>query len=115
MKTKPRKNAEKKRKPDFIDELEAMLPPERVRRARRMADKEIFEIKLSELRKMMKVRQDEIKAFTQSGISKLERRKDMKISTLIEYLDSIGMGIEIKTFPKHAGKKKSEGITLLRQ
>jgi len=75
------------KKVDFIDELEKMLPPERVRRARKRAKKEIFEIKLSELRKMMKVRQEEIKAFTQSGISKLERRKDMKISTLIEYLD----------------------------
>ena len=112
---KARKSIEKKRKPDFIDELEAMLPPERVQRARRKAEKEIFQIKLSELRKMMKVRQNEIKAFTQSGISKLEKRKDMKISTLIEYLDSIGMGIEIKTFPKHAGTKKAEGITLLRQ
>ncbi len=38
-------NTEKNRAPDFIDEIEAMLPPERVRRARRNADKEIFVIK----------------------------------------------------------------------
>ncbi len=115
MNTKPQKSTEKKRKPDFIDELETMLSPDRVERAHKRAEKEIFEIKLSDLRKMMNLRQEEIKSFTQSGISKLEKRKDMKISTLIEYLDSIGMGIEIKTFPKNAGKKKSEGITLLRQ
>jgi hypothetical protein len=115
MKRKQRKSDEKKSNTDFIDELEAMLPQERVRRARRIAKKEIFEIKLSELRKMMKVRQEEIKVFTQSGISKLEKRKDMKISTLIEYLNGIGMGVEIKTYPKHAGRKKSEMITLLKQ
>lgn len=37
-------------KKDFIDEIEAMLPLERVQRAKKKADKEIFRIKLSELR-----------------------------------------------------------------
>ncbi len=104
----------KKRKSDFVDELGAMLTPDRVERARKNAEKEIFNIRLSELRKMMKVRQEDITAFTQSGISKLEKRKDMKISTLLEYLDSIGMGIEIKTFPKKNGKKQNKEIILLR-
>lgn len=104
----------KKRKSDFVDKLEAMLPPERATRARREAEKEIFDIRLSELRKMMNIRQEDIKSFTQSGISKLEKRKDMKLSTLIEYLDSIGMGIEITTFPKKSGKKHNEEIILLK-
>lgn len=107
MKTKKRKN-------DFVDELESMLSSDRVERARKNAEKEIFNIRLAELRKMMKVRQEDITTFTQSGISKLEKRKDMKISTLLEYLDSIGMGIEIKTFPKKAGKKHDKEIILLR-
>ncbi len=112
MKTK--RKAKTQDKLDFIDELESMMPADRIKRAHRMAEKEIFDIRLSELRKMMNVRQEDIKAFTQSGISKLEKRKDMKISTLIEYLDSIGMGIEIKTFPKHQGKKNKEAIVLLK-
>ena len=95
----------KKRKSDFVDKLEAMLPPERAARARREAEKEIFDIRLSELRKKMKVRQEDISGFSQSGISKIEKRSDMRISTLIEYLDSIGMGMEIRTFPKKKGKK----------
>ena len=107
--------ATKKRKRDFNDELEALLPQDRAERARRKAEKEIFEIRLSELRKMMNVRQEDITSFTQSGISKLEKRKDMKISTLIEYLDSIGMGIEITTFPKKSEKKHSQGILLLKR
>ncbi len=104
----------KKRKSDFVDKLEALLPPERSARARREAKKEIFDIRLSELRKMMNIRQEDIKSFTQSGISKLEKRKDMKLSTLIEYLDSIGMGIEITAFPKKSGKKHNEEIILLK-
>jgi len=101
-----------KRKGDFIDELEAILPPARIQRARKEAEKEIFKIRLSELRIQMGVRQEDIKAFTQSGISKLEARKDMKISTLIEYLNSIGMGLEIKVYPKKKHVKTKEVVLL---
>lgn len=38
--------------------------------------------------------------FTQSSVSKIEKRKDIKISTLIDYLDSLGMGLQITTYPK---------------
>lgn len=100
------------RKKDFLDELEASLPQERVHRAKKEAEKEIFKIRLSELRKQMGVKQEDIKAFTQSGISKLESRKDMKISTLLEYLDNIGMGLEIKAYPKKKHKKFDEVLLL---
>lgn len=98
---------------DFTDELEAMLPPERAQRAKKEADKEIFRIRLSELRKQMGVKQEDIPAFTQSGISKLEARKDMKISTLVEYLHNIGMGLEIKAYPKRK-KHKADEVVLLK-
>ncbi|HNQ64108.1 MAG TPA: hypothetical protein PKH70_09075 [Syntrophorhabdaceae bacterium] len=39
------------KKEDFIDELASVMPPERVERAKREAEKEIFRIRLSELRK----------------------------------------------------------------
>jgi hypothetical protein len=97
---------------DFIDELEALLPPARVQRANKEAEKEIFRIRLSDLRKKMGVKQEDINAFTQSGISKLEARKDMKISTLVEYLDNIGMGLEIKAYPKRKKKNFNEVVLL---
>jgi len=103
----------KVKRKDFINELEAMLPPVRVKRAKKEAEKEIFRIRLSALRKQMGVKQEDIKAFTQSGISKLEARKDMKISTLVEYLDNIGMGLEIKAYPKRK-KKNYNGVILLK-
>jgi transcriptional regulator with XRE-family HTH domain len=96
-----------KRKQDFTDELAAMLPPERVARAKKEAKKEIFQIRLSELRKQMGIRQEDITEFSQSSISKLESRKDIKVSTLIEYLANLGLGVEIKAFPR--GKKHKEG------
>jgi hypothetical protein len=102
----------KSRKKDFIDELETMLPPAKVQRAKAEAEKEIFLIRLSELRKQMGVKQEDIGSFTQSGISKLEARKDMKISTLVEYLDNIGMGLEIKAYPKNKKQKLDEVVLL---
>jgi hypothetical protein len=102
------------KKEDFVDELASMMPAERVERANREAEKEIFQIRLAELRKKMGVRQEDIKTFTQSSISKLEARKDMKVSTLIEYLESIGMGLEIKAYPKKLTKKTFESVTLIK-
>ena len=96
---------------DFIDELSSTLPGERVKRAQKDAEKEILQIRLSTLREKQGLKQEDIKSFTQSGVSKLESRKDMKISTLIEYLDNIGLGVEIKAYPKN-GKKKDAYILL---
>lgn len=103
---------DKVKRKDFINELEGMLPPARVQRARKKAEKEIFRIRLSELRKQMGVKQEDIRTFTQSGISKLESRKDMKISTLMEYLDNIGMGLEIKVYPKKRKHNMDEVVLL---
>ena len=112
MKAREQQKNERK---DFTDELASMLPPERVKRAKREAEKEIFQIRLAELRKKMGIRQEDVEAFSQSAISKLESRKDMKVSTLIEYLDNIGMGIEIRVYPKHSGQiSQEEEIVLLK-
>jgi len=54
-----------------------------------------------------------MKAFSQAGVSKLEKRKDMKISTLIEYLEGIGMGMEIRVYPKN-GNSQEEAETILK-
>jgi hypothetical protein len=100
------------KKKDFINELSETLDKKRVERAKKDAKKEIFKIKLSELRQKQGIKQDKIKKFSQSSISKIESRKDMKLSTLIDYLDNIGMGIEIKTYKKNS--KKQDKILLLK-
>ncbi|MBN2853058.1 MAG: XRE family transcriptional regulator [Clostridia bacterium] len=93
---------------DFIDELSDMLDADQIKNAKKFAEKEIFKINLSEIRKKMGVKQNDIKSFTQSGISKLESRKDMKISTLIEYLKELDMGMEIIVYPLKEHKKENE-------
>lgn len=100
--------------PDFTDELASMLPPERVNRAKQEAEKEIFQIRLAELRQKTGICQEDLPTFSQSAISKLEVRKDMKISTLIEYLEQIGMGLEIKVYPKNQTFAPQEEIVLLK-
>ncbi len=103
-----------KRKKDFIDELSSMLPKERVERVKKRAEKEIFRVRLAELRNQMGVKQEDIRSFSQSSISKIEARKDMKLTTLIEYLDNIGMGLEIKVYPKKRKSKNAREVTLLK-
>lgn len=100
----------RKVKNDFINELAKTLPKKNVDRAIENAANEIFMIRLAELRRRRGIKQDEIKSFSQSSISKLESRKDMKLSTLIEYLSELGMGIEIKTYPKTEHTKGEELI-----
>lgn len=58
------------------------------------------------------ISESEMVNFTQSSVSKIEKRKDIKISTLIDYLDSLGMGLEIITYPKMAVSKQQEKILL---
>ncbi len=100
---------------DIINEISSMLPKARVAKSHKEAEQEIFHIRLKELRKKMNIKQEDIESFSQSSISKLESRKDMKISTLLEYLESIGLGIEIKVYPKKKQIHSTEEIILLKK
>jgi hypothetical protein len=77
-----------------------------------MAEQEILAIRLGQLREKLGVKQTEFDNFSQTSISRLEKRKDIRISTLIEYLNNLGMGMEIKTFPKTKRKNIKEEILL---
>lgn len=85
---------------DAIKMMESQMSEEPVRRARMKAEQEILSIRLAQLREEKDIKQSEMVNFTQTSVSKIEKRKDMKISTLIDYLDSLGMGLEIRTYPK---------------
>lgn len=81
---------------DFTDELAAMLPPERVIRAAKDAKKMIFHLHLAELRQQMGIRKEELSTVTQTMVSKLEARNDVNISSLIEYLDHLGLAWRLR-------------------
>lgn len=85
---------------DAIRMMESQMSPEAVRRAHAKAEQEILSIRLAQLREEQNIIQAEMRNFSQTSISKIEKRKDMKISTLIDYLDSLNMGLEIIAYSK---------------
>ena len=97
---------------DAIKMMENNMSADAVRRAHIKAEQDIMSIRLAQLREEQNIKQSEMANFSQSSISKIEKRKDMKISTLIDYLDSLGMGLEIITYPKSAVSEKQEKILL---
>jgi hypothetical protein len=95
-----------------IEAMESMMSPESIERSRKKAEQEIFSIKLGLLREKRGLKQNEVKNFSQTSVSRLERRKDIKISTLVDYLSSLDMGLEIRTYPKNNKIKMKEEILL---
>jgi len=89
-----------------LSKLETKLSPEVKAKARKLYEQESLNMKLKELRTKYGIKQENVSHFTQTAVSKLERRKDMKISTLIDYLESLGMGLEITALPKGKSTKK---------
>jgi len=89
-----------------ISKLEAKMDPAVLENARKMAEKESLNIRLALMREKYGIKQSEISNFTQTAVSKLEKRKDIRISTLIDYLDSLGMGLEIIAYPRNSTKKE---------
>ena len=89
-----------------INELDAKMDPEVLAKAKRLAEQESLNIRLGMLREKYGVKQSEISNFTQTAVSKLENRKNIRISTLIDYLDSLGMGLEITAYPRNSSQKE---------
>ncbi|MCL1813948.1 MAG: helix-turn-helix transcriptional regulator [Treponema sp.] len=89
-----------------ISELDKKIKPEVLAKARKLCEQELLNIRLKELRDKCGIKQVDVANFSQTAVSKLERRKDIRISTLIDYLDSLGMGLEIAALPKGKSAKK---------
>ena len=89
-----------------ISKLEAKMAPAVLEKARKMANKESLNIRLALIREKYGIKQNEIQNFTQTAVSKLEKRKDIRISTLVDYLDSLGMGLEITAYPRNSTKRE---------
>ena len=93
-----------------IKMMESQMSEEAVRKAHMKAEQEILSIRLAQLREEQHIKQSEMSDFSQASVSKIEKRKDMKISTLIDYLDNLGMGLEILAYSKT--NKSNEKVLL---
>lgn len=97
-----------------LEMMKEKMSPEAVRKAEMLAEQEILAIRLAHLRESKNIKQNEVPNFSQTSVSRLEHRKDIKISTLLEYLDSLGMGVEIKAYPKDSPNALPIGEVLLK-
>lgn len=86
-----------------FSELRAGMSPEAQARAAARAEAMLVEMQLQELRKARKVTQVEVANamhVEQAAISKLERRDDMYVSTLREYVKALGGELKlVASFP----------------
>ena len=78
--------------------LREKMSPEARERARAKAEELIEEMPLNELRAARKLTQEKLAAnlhVKQAAVSKLERRADMYVSTLREFISAMGGELEI--------------------
>lgn len=87
---------------NFRELLEAM-PPGRQRRVEKRVRQALASMPLDELRKaraMTQLQLGQMLGVHQSEVSKIERRSDICVSTLVEYVEALGGHLEIRAvFP----------------
>lgn len=81
-----------------FDKLRSRMTKEHRRRSKARADTMLTEMPLHELRRARKLSQEALAeelGQRQSGISKIEKRTDMYVSTLRRYIEAMGGHLEI--------------------
>ncbi len=94
-------------------ELEAKMSPERIARSNSWVDEQIRNMPLNQLRAARELTQTHLAKLLnkdQSAISQIERRTDMYISTLSDFVKAMGGELEIRAnFPE--GSVRISGLT----
>lgn len=87
------------------------MPAEKFKRAIERGEQIVTFLRLAEARKKMGLRQVDIDGFSQTEVSKIENRADIKLSTLIDYMQSLGMGLKIVGIPADSEDEEFEILT----
>jgi DNA-binding transcriptional regulator YiaG len=86
--------------------LQAKMTPEARRRAEAKAEAMLHSMSLDELRESLELTQEELAArlrVKQPAVAKLERREDVRLSTLRAIIEAMGGQIEVRAvFPQGA-------------
>ena len=72
-----------------------------------------FLVAPKKLRKIMGLKQSDVKGFEQAGVSKIESRDDIKLSTLVKYVTAINMDLEIKAIAREESEETPKEVVLL--
>ncbi|EQC48793.1 toxin-antitoxin system, antitoxin component, Xre domain protein [Bacteriovorax sp. BSW11_IV] len=89
------KKKTKKHNQDFFSHAKEVMGEKRYARALKKGQAQVNELRLKMAREMIGLNQSDLKGMTQPEVSKIEKRKDLKISTLNKYAKSMGMKVKI--------------------
>ncbi|MDD4975452.1 MAG: helix-turn-helix transcriptional regulator [Bacteriovorax sp.] len=98
------KKRTKKHDQDFFANTKKVVGEERYNKAIRKGQERANEIRLKMVRELRGKNQTDLKGMTQPEVSKIEARKDLKISTLKKYAKALGMKVKI-TFVSEEDEK----------
>lgn len=73
---------------------------DRFNKAVKKGQEKAHELRLKMARELIGLNQTELKGMTQPEVSKIEKRKDLKISTLDKYAKAMGMKVKISLVPE---------------
>lgn len=85
---------------DFFTHAKNSLGEDIVERAVKKGQFKVRILRLKMAREMIGLNQTDLKGITQPEVSKIEKRKDMKISTLDKYAKAMGMKVKISLVPE---------------
>ena len=84
-----------KHNPDFFSHAKDSLGKDRFGKAIKKGQVRTQELRLKAVREKLGMNQKDLKGLTQPEASKIEGRKDLKVSTLKKYARSLGMKLSI--------------------
>lgn len=94
------KKKSQKHNQDFFSHAKEVMGEERFSKAIKKGQEKTHELRLKMAREMIGLNQSDLKGMTQPEVSKIEKRKDLKISTLNKYAKSMGMKVKISLVPE---------------
>ncbi len=104
------KKKTKKYEQDFFANAKKVVGEERYNKALKKGHDKANAIRLKMARELIGKNQTELKGLTQPEVSKIEARKDLKISTLEKYAKALGMKVTINLVPEDDEKSQSIAI-----
>jgi predicted XRE-type DNA-binding protein len=97
---------------DAMQAMESVMSDDEIARSNEIYKQELLMLNLAELREQYNIKQADLKGFSQPAISRIERRKDIKLSTLIKYLKQMDLDIEIKVRPRNPKNDSPDEVLL---
>jgi hypothetical protein len=90
---------------DFFSHAKRSMDKKNFEKSRQKGQAKAHELKLKLARELIGLNQTDLKGMTQPEVSKIERRKDLKISTLNKYAKALGMKLKISLISDDDGEE----------